>query len=437
MATAAFLAIALLLWAPIGFATGPVPPVDPCSIDVEPYGTVPCRVAVPPLAISEAPTAKQCLEDLDSVCAEVKTSLKVGISDEGVNVDVAVSQDLDGEALARFQGPPTGWDHDVQAGVSDGFQGGEAPEVYVGAAETKAGAGPGGVWWNADPNDHGDGAFDVMVQSEFKNGALPLDGRDAEQPTPPDASPSDGGRPDETSVIVVEPVTKGPIENVDSSSSPPSSVFDADPPGVSGPAPSFGQNAFDVVPEPRPAGPGDSIWKAGLAVSLAVAGCSLAYWLLTVCVALFTRLRKNSLLEQKARGEVLDVLRGDPWATLRRLSEATGLARSTLRYHLRILRANGLISQQKPGKASRFAERTPGALVACEDPIRQFLHGELQQQARPLALVVRRLMDERRYSRSGAWRAIQAAKVKGVVDFERRGSKVWVGRASPDRPSPK
>ena len=140
---------------------------------------------------------------------------------------------------------------------------------------------------------------------------------------------------------------------------------------------------------------------------------------------LYTRLVRHRLLDSETRSLIVEALRATPWMAIRQLQDATGLARSTLRYQLGVLRRHGLVRRLAAAGLERFAPADL-AVAPPEADLRRILRASPATGTRRLAEVMRLLRAEADYSRFGAWKAVRRAARDGELALERRGREVWV-----------
>jgi DNA-binding transcriptional ArsR family regulator len=123
-------------------------------------------------------------------------------------------------------------------------------------------------------------------------------------------------------------------------------------------------DATMIVSRPAPAGPWSSpstLLAVGLAGTLG--GLALAFLfgsealklaLLLVPIALYTRIRKDRVLDHFLRGQIYGRISENPGKTYGELLADLGIGNGTLAHHIYILRRAGLVRSEKEGKFTRF-----------------------------------------------------------------------------------
>lgn len=138
---------------------------------------------------------------------------------------------------------------------------------------------------------------------------------------------------------------------------------------------------------------------------------------------LYTRLSKVEVVRQPVRRKVLDVVRGGGWIPLPELQARLGLPRSTLRHHLRVLRRASEV-------ALRVFEGTTLVSVGQPAPPRSAVELAFDQVGPSaevrLASLIRVLVVNHGYERTGAWRAVQRLVRDARATVIRRNHGAWV-----------
>jgi DNA-binding transcriptional ArsR family regulator len=180
---------------------------------------------------------------------------------------------------------------------------------------------------------------------------------------------------------------------------------------------------LDFAPLP-PEGSYPALLKIGLWTALLAALATGATWFHKSAWWLFTRLERDRLLDLRARNVILDAIRASGSVTMPQLQEATGLGRSTLRYHLYVLDRHRLVrAEQRRGlKAFTLREGRPSVQSAAWPAIRS----RVSDGPMRLADLIRDLSRDKRYSRFGAWKVVRRAAEDGEIVLDRKGRGVWV-----------
>jgi DNA-binding transcriptional ArsR family regulator len=174
------------------------------------------------------------------------------------------------------------------------------------------------------------------------------------------------------------------------------------------------------------------LWTAAAAVLGAAA------WCLKALLAGFTRLDEHAVLGLPSRRQVLDAVRARPNVRLGELSRLTGLGRSEVLYHARILERQGLLRSHKVRARRCFVARETVAIhgaasttpttdvVARVDPIVGEVVRRVPESGIRLSVLLRAVADASGISRVGAWKAVARAEAFGFVARRRHGASVWV-----------
>jgi len=120
-----------------------------------------------------------------------------------------------------------------------------------------------------------------------------------------------------------------------------------------------------VTPVPVPLPPATVVAVAGGAVALgllALAGTEAGRWRwLPFCVPLYSRIRRDRVLDHGTRQELLRHISSHPGQHLRQLGETFGLSLSTVIHHLRTLERESYVRSYRDGRFRRFYPvRVPG-----------------------------------------------------------------------------
>ncbi len=91
------------------------------------------------------------------------------------------------------------------------------------------------------------------------------------------------------------------------------------------------------------------------------------YRFLGLLLPLYTRLRKEGLLDQYTRGKIHGCILANPGEHFGAIAKALGVSASNLAYHLRVLERGGVVSSRKDGSLRRFYPRGV-ALPEAGDP---------------------------------------------------------------------
>lgn len=181
---------------------------------------------------------------------------------------------------------------------------------------------------------------------------------------------------------------------------------------------------FESVPTTGPA------WETGAGVALAGAAAGLAWAAWKLLGGLFTRLRRDDLLDQDARRRVYDAVVANPAATLARVAEAAALDAGTTRYHLRVLAQHGRLRAFKVQRlwhyaaADANADRARTEAWLRTDPRLEHLPSHLRPEGVPAKSLVSTLRRQFQVSRSGAWKLIRRAESARLLVKERSGREV-------------
>lgn len=201
---------------------------------------------------------------------------------------------------------------------------------------------------------------------------------------------------------------------------------------------------FDAasVSEGLMASPSVLIWTAVTGIGLA--GLAALFW--KPLISLFTRLRKDELLEQEGRRLVSDAVQANPGLTVASIINATGLKRGSVRHHLAILQHHGRVRAFKSQGAWRFAPAAqevkdiPLRILLESDPKLQSLLDRIGPEGAPGQRVVEELRTQWGLSRSGGWYLVDRAVRAQLVEREYRGRGVVLRRftapVAPQEPSP-
>lgn len=163
----------------------------------------------------------------------------------------------------------------------------------------------------------------------------------------------------------------------------------------------------------------------------------LATFLWKPVASLFTRLRKDELLEQPSRRLVFDAIQANRGITMPDLVTLTGLERASLRHHLRILEVHGRIRSFKSEGQWRFVDAKQGVkLVAGRVPLEwepkiASLLSRMGSSGANADELVSQLQTEWGLSRSGGWYVIERAVRAQLVTKEHQGRTVVLRPASP------
>jgi len=123
---------------------------------------------------------------------------------------------------------------------------------------------------------------------------------------------------------------------------------------------------------PSPPNPSGLPWASALVLGAAIAIIGTfgaveteRYRLLGFFLPLYTRLRKEDLLEQYTRGKIHGFLLANPGEHFSAIGKALGVSSGNLAYHLTVLEREGLIASKREGTYRRFYP--PGARLAAGD----------------------------------------------------------------------
>lgn len=181
------------------------------------------------------------------------------------------------------------------------------------------------------------------------------------------------------------------------------------------------ESPWQSVPANTPSSPVVASWhRQGVVVtSITVVLWGLAY--------LFTRLKPPQVIGLPTRRRIVENLRSHPWSSLSTLAKRLEMRRTTLAYHIRVLRRHGQLRSMGAAKGRRFAlavERSPPpqprAIAVLESATRV--------GPRRLSELMRLLSVDLGISRVGAWKTMRAAASAGHVRLVREGAHVWVLR---------
>lgn len=193
---------------------------------------------------------------------------------------------------------------------------------------------------------------------------------------------------------------------------------------------------FDAVEEIEASG-WNPILTAGLWATV-LGALGAAGWYAKGLFPFFSRLKDDALAGHPARRAILEAVRANPDVNLRTLVSLTGLEKSTVRYHARVLETRGLIHSRRVGRDRCFIAKQNGAkpnaqtqdlprdLLLRNDVVVGHLMRTLGPQGARLNPVLVRLSADLGISRPGAWKAVVRAEQYGLVRRERQGREVWV-----------
>lgn len=326
------------------------------------------------VAVSGAAAASAPAEDLNPVARTGMTPL------DHVRADQPGSPSLRLADANSTQSDLVAVDEDVGTAID------EAPLPYVVMPLSAGGSAP--VGYDPDqssPPDDEQGASDEPSQS-------PSDGQ-------PESAPDDGSG----SLVPDVPVLRRQVPGLE-----PRTV-----PVVAAPALALPDKEEGIRPSAKPDGrvapasatlsPSGSVQEplspifaaavAGVAVAAVVAsgaaGTSVwnallrpLSWLRRVVgLPLYARVAKDQVLDHSTRQELLDRLRAMPGACFAELHSASGVSLNTIRHHLRVLQANGVVTSVKNGRRRCFfalehgmsaAARLQAAALSAPAPRRVF-----------------------------------------------------------------
>jgi predicted transcriptional regulator len=146
--------------------------------------------------------------------------------------------------------------------------------------------------------------------------------------------------------------------------------------------------------------------------------------------ALFTRLRKDDLLEQASRRRIFETIHANPGVTVVALVHLVGQSRASVRHHLRILQGHGRVRSFKAGGAWRFVAsdldlaRTRIHVVQALDPKLRELRLRVRPEGTNARHLVEGLQRDLGLSRSGGWHLVGRAVDAKLVTKERHGRTV-------------
>lgn len=185
---------------------------------------------------------------------------------------------------------------------------------------------------------------------------------------------------------------------------PDTQAFRLDPPTFDPPsneAPPTARSNERVSPQPLKAADAAPVAAPNMppgALALALAGVasvtvaaaaastgpssSLLAWLRRVFwLPLYARVAKDKVLDHGTRQELLDRLRASPGSCVAELQAASGVSLNTIRHHLRVMQANGVVTSVKQGRRRCFfpvdtgwsaENRVAAAAISARAPRRVF-----------------------------------------------------------------
>lgn len=140
--------------------------------------------------------------------------------------------------------------------------------------------------------------------------------------------------------------------------------------------------------------------------------------------SLFTRLQRESILDQGTRNILTETLTQNPWATLAEIQRLTRFGRSTIRYHLRVLSHHGLVQARLVRGVPRFAVHVGTEVDG--NPLERIITSRVREGPQRLGTLVREVMTAQGYSRYGAEKAVHRIAASYALEVRRTGREVWI-----------
>lgn len=194
---------------------------------------------------------------------------------------------------------------------------------------------------------------------------------------------------------------------------------------------------IDFAPAGRP-NSGPSLAEVGLWATILAAIGAAAYFAAKGIFGFFSRLTEHRLVQHPGRALVLETVRTNPNVTLHSLATSTGLHKSVVRYHARVLEARGLLRSHRVLQDRCFVARDtikaegrgllqPSMdLVLRNDAAVAEVARSVPAEGIRLYRLIESVASSLGISKPGAWKAVQRAQDRGLVQRFQVGREVWV-----------
>lgn len=106
---------------------------------------------------------------------------------------------------------------------------------------------------------------------------------------------------------------------------------------------------------------------AGIKSGSAATGTRLPWRRILMAVPLFTRFKRSTVLENKSREALYRLVQEEPGIHLQDLADKTGLGRSTVVHHIKLLQQHALVWSEQRGRTRHFFATTDGHAPADRD----------------------------------------------------------------------
>lgn len=178
----------------------------------------------------------------------------------------------------------------------------------------------------------------------------------------------------------------------------------------------------DGLVERAATGPASSVLGGAVPLAIVVAATAGIGLLLLAAFLLFTRKQTNELLDSDARRRVHHAVVENPGVVAAELADLVGVRASTLRHHLHVLTAHGVLRAFKVRGVWHYVPPTENvdqrrrALLLADDPNVQYVLDRMQAApGAPARQIAQSLEADLGLSRSGSWRVIERAVDQGLA----------------------